>query len=107
MAVLGGGHQLPQWGPVWGSSLEKFRTFGCKFLLSGALSARKLTPVKVQNTTHFHSRLDYVHPVRGNSQDCDGMRDTGARKRDVPAKTGRVATLKPRFHVKINKIKIF
>ena len=74
------------------SSLEKFRSFRCKFLLSGALSARKLTPVKVQNTTHFHSRLDYVHPVRHNSQDYDGMRDRGARKQDVPAETGRVTT---------------
>jgi len=26
-------------------------------------------------------------------QDYDGTRDRGARKRDVPAKTGRVATL--------------
>ena len=34
---------------------EKNFNFICKFLLSGAFSARKLTPAKVQNTTHFHS----------------------------------------------------
>jgi len=36
---------------------EKNWNFKCKFLLSVAHSARKLTPAKVQNTTHFHSRL--------------------------------------------------
>jgi len=32
------------------------------------LSVRKLTSVKLQNTTRFHSRLYYVHPARGKAK---------------------------------------
>jgi len=45
-----------------------FLNFGCKLLLTGALSARKLTYTKVQNITRFHSRLYYVHSARGNAK---------------------------------------
>ena len=41
----------------------KFWNFRCKFLLPDALSARKLTHVKVQNTTRFHFMLYSVHPA--------------------------------------------
>jgi len=78
---------------------EKVLNFRCKFLLSGALYAIKLTPAKVQNTTHFHSRLHYVHPARDNTKNrTTGVparittRDRGTGKRDVAAKTGQVAT---------------
>jgi len=102
-----GGHLSPHTaatshfgGPV--RECHPWKTFEIKFLLSSALSAGKLTPVKVQNTTHFYSRLYCTHPARGNTkkrdtrhrnQDCDGTQDRGARKWDVPSKMGRVATL--------------
>jgi len=79
-------------GVVTSRSEGPFR--GChsryKFLLSGALSVRKLTRAKAQNTTHFHSRLYYAHPTRRNTkngknwrpgQDNDSTWDRRARKR--------------------------
>ena len=101
--VQEGGRYLPQCR----SNLEVlppenfFWNLNSKFLLSGTLSDRKLTPAKAQNTTHFHSSLHYVHPARANTKtwdnwhaslDYNGMLE-GARKRDTPAKTGWVATL--------------
>ena len=78
----GGGRHLVQWGSCPGPVTPGKRNFRCKFLLSGAFSARKLTPAKVRNTTHFHSRLHYVHPAR---------RSTKNRTTGVPARitTGR------------------
>ena len=46
---------------------KSFEILRCKFLLSGALSATKLTQVKLKNTTNFHSRRYYVHPARDNT----------------------------------------
>jgi len=80
------------------SGLLKFQTqipvFGCTF-------GQKINSCESQNTTHVHSRLYYVHPARGNTTNGTSTgiparitTDAGkrARKRDVPAKTGRVAT---------------
>jgi len=66
-AVLGGrcrrGSPTPAVGfrsGVWPE--KKNRNVRCKFMLSGSLSARKLSLAKVQN---FHYRLYYVQPGRG------------------------------------------
>jgi len=53
-------------GPV--RECHPWKTFEIKFLLSSALSAGKLTPVKVQNTTHFYSRLYCTHPARSSTK---------------------------------------
>jgi len=87
-----------------GHALEKFWNFRCNFLLSGTLSARKLTSVKAQNIQHLHSRLYCMYPpsmrnwnngttVTHPGQDYNRMWERGASKRDVLAKTGLVAVL--------------
>jgi len=80
-AGAGGGCHLPQWGSSQRESPpEKLWNFKCKFLPSGAQSARKLTPVKVQNTTHLHSGLYHVHPARDNAK--NGTTGVLARTQD-------------------------
>jgi len=55
----------------------KFWNFRCKFLLSGALSAKKLTPAKVQNTTHC--RLYYMHRLHPAWSNTRKMGHLGSR----------------------------
>ena len=75
-------------------TLGKFWNLRCKFLLSGPLSAWKLTHMKVQNTTYSipgcitctqHGVTRKWNKWRPG-QDYDGTQDTGARKWDVLAK---------------------
>jgi len=88
------------WG-FWGVTPEKFRNFRWKFLLSGALSVRKLIHVEVQNTVHLHSRLYSVHPARcdtknGQLASGPGLRWDAwqrGRKTGSPGKHGMGATL--------------
>jgi len=50
-------HLRNRWTDLGESHPRKKMKFRCQFLLSGALSVRKLTPAKVKNTTHFYFRL--------------------------------------------------
>jgi len=62
---------------VWsgGVTPEKCWSFRCKFLLPETLSARKLTPAKVQNTVYFHSRLYCITCTQhGNTEKRDNWR---------------------------------
>ena len=98
----GGGRHLLQWG-VWSRSVtpEKSRNFICKFRLSGILSARKLTPERCKIPhisirgciTCTHHRVTLKNKITGIPARIHGTRDRGARKGDVPAKTGWVATV--------------
>jgi len=85
-----GGRHLLQWGSGPGAPEKKWNCRR-KFLLSGTLSSRTLTPAEVQNTTYFHSRLSYMHPAWGNTKNGTGgvpariMMETG----QMGQKTGR------------------
>jgi len=66
-----GGRHLLQWGSGPGAPEKKWNCRH-KFLLSGALSSRTLTPAEVQNTTYFHSGLSYMHTAWGNTKNGTG-----------------------------------
>jgi len=48
---VGGGHHLLQWGPVWVSSQKSFEILDTNFFFLAHFQPKKLTPLKVQNTT--------------------------------------------------------
>jgi len=90
----------PCWEQVQdGSSLgchpRKKWNFRCKLLLSGTLSARKLTPAKMKNTTHIHSKMYYMDPAWGNINKCSAVAETGGRLAtiDMGRKLGAVPLL--------------
>ena len=87
---VGGGCHLLSRCLVWGCYSWNF----LKRILCG--NSCFLVHFQPEISTHFHSRLYYVHPARGNTgRDYDGTWDKGARKLDVLAKTGQVVILLP------------